>query len=112
MQHITDIDQLNRYIRICIKDIANHKNRIENLEAVLDEEVSQRKEDHATNVQERKTHELEITTVIDEGQEVGNADPQKTVNVPWIQNARIPVFCASGEMISCPDMARETEMLR
>ena len=57
---------------------------------MLDEEVNQRKEDHETEVQERKTHELEMTTVVDEDREVGNDQ---------LSSLR-------------EDMVRETEMLR
>ena len=57
---------------------------------MLDEEVNQRKEDHAAEVQERKTHELEMTTVVDEDREVGNDQ---------LSSLR-------------EDMVRETEMLR
>jgi hypothetical protein len=57
---------------------------------MLDEEVNQRKEDHAEEVQERKTHELEMTTVVDEDREVGNDQ---------LSSLR-------------EDMVRETEMLR
>ena len=57
---------------------------------MLDEEVDQRKEDHAAQVQERRTHELEITTVMDEDREVGNDQ---------LSSLR-------------EDMVRETEILR
>ena len=57
---------------------------------MLDEEVNQQKEDHAAEVQERKIHELEITTVMDEDREVGNDQ---------LSSLR-------------EDMVRETEMLR
>ena len=57
---------------------------------MLDEEVNQRKGDHAEEVQERKTHELEITTAADEDREVGNDQ---------LSSLR-------------EDMVRETEMLR
>ena len=57
---------------------------------MLDEEVNQRKEDHAEEVQERKTNELEIKTVTDEDREVGNDQ---------LSSLR-------------EDMVRETEMLR
>ena len=57
---------------------------------MLDEEVNQRKEDHVAEVQERKTHELELSTVMDEDREVGNDQ---------LSSLR-------------EDMVRETEMLR
>ena len=57
---------------------------------MLDEEVNQRKEDHVAEEQERKTNELELSTVMDEDREVANDQ---------LSSLR-------------EDMVRQTEMLR